>query len=38
VCGGAGPTAYEMARGELAHYFGDDLVRELDLHAARSAG
>jgi hypothetical protein len=30
VCGGAGPTAYEAARSELAFYFGDDLVRELD--------
>ncbi|MEO8563180.1 MAG: hypothetical protein ABI601_13945 [bacterium] len=34
VCGGTGPTAYEMARGELAHYFGDALVRELDRYAA----
>ncbi len=30
VCAGPGPTAYEMARGELAYYFGDALVRELD--------
>jgi len=37
VCGGAGPTAYEMARGELAHYFGEELVRELDDHVARAA-
>jgi Fe-S-cluster containining protein len=37
ICGGAGPTAYEMARGELAHYFGEDLVAELDLHAARTS-
>jgi Fe-S-cluster containining protein len=37
VCGGAGPTAYEMARGELAHYFGEELVRELDLHATSAA-
>ncbi|MEO6526139.1 MAG: hypothetical protein ABIP93_05905 [Gemmatimonadaceae bacterium] len=37
VCAGAGPTAYEMARGELAHYFGEDLVLELDLHASRAS-
>ena len=30
VCAGDGPTAYEMARVELAWYFGDALVRELD--------
>ena len=30
VCGGEGPTAYEMARSELAYYFGDALVAELD--------
>ena len=30
VCGGAGPTAYEMARDELAYYFGAELVLELD--------
>ena len=30
VCSGDGPTAYEMARVELAWYFGDALVRELD--------
>ena len=34
VCAGEGPTAYEMARGELRHYFGDDLVAELDVLAA----
>jgi Fe-S-cluster containining protein len=34
VCGGTGPTAYEMARTELAYYFGEELVAELDLHAA----
>jgi Fe-S-cluster containining protein len=34
VCGGTGPTAYEMARNELAYYFGEELVAELDLHAA----
>ena len=37
VCGGEGPTAYEMARPELAHYFGAELVGELDAHAARAA-
>ena len=35
ICLGEGPTAYEMARAELAHYFGPDLVNELDLIAER---
>jgi hypothetical protein len=30
VCAGDGPTAYDMARSELAYYFGADLVAELD--------
>ena len=30
VCAPDGPTAYEMARVELAYYFGPPLVRELD--------
>ncbi|MDQ2666288.1 MAG: YkgJ family cysteine cluster protein [Gemmatimonadota bacterium] len=30
VCVGDGPTAYEMARTELAWYFGEELVAELD--------
>lgn len=34
VCAGSGPTAYEMARAELAHYFGPELVSELDGVAA----
>lgn len=33
VCAGDGPTAYDMARGELAYYFGAKLVTELDAHA-----
>ena len=37
VCAGDGPSAYEMARGELAHYFGRELVAELDVHAATVA-
>lgn len=37
VCSGEGPTAYEMARAELRHYFGDELVVELDLLAEESA-
>jgi len=37
VCAGAGPTAYEMARAELRHYFGDALVAELDALAERAA-
>ena len=30
ICAGDGPTAYEMARSELAFYFGEELVAELD--------
>lgn len=30
VCAGDGPTAYDMARSELAYYFGAELVVELD--------
>ena len=30
VCAGEGPTAYDMARAELAYYFGEELVVELD--------
>jgi hypothetical protein len=37
VCGGEGPTAYEMARSELAFYFGEELVAELESLAARAA-
>ena len=37
VCAGDGPSAYEMARAELAYYFGPDLVAELDVHAASVA-
>jgi Fe-S-cluster containining protein len=33
VCAGDGPSAYEMARGELAYYFGVELVTELDALA-----
>jgi hypothetical protein len=35
ICAGEGPTAYEMARAELRHYFGDELVIELDALAER---
>jgi hypothetical protein len=35
VCAGEGPTAYEMARAELAYYFGDALVSELDAMNGR---
>ena len=35
VCGGEGPTLYAAARGELAHYFGEGLVAELDALAPR---
>jgi hypothetical protein len=34
VCAGSGPTLYEGTRGELAYYFGDALVAELDGLAA----
>jgi hypothetical protein len=37
VCGGSGPTAYEMARAELQHYFGAELVAELDALAKRES-
>ena len=37
VCAGEGPTAYEMARGELAYYFGAALVAELDALAQSRA-
>jgi hypothetical protein len=30
VCAGEGPTLYDGVRGELAYYFGDALVAELD--------
>jgi hypothetical protein len=30
ICGGEGPTLYRGAREELAYYFGEALVRELD--------
>ena len=32
-CAGDGPTAYEMARNELAYYFGAELIAELDALA-----
>ena len=37
VCAGEGPTAYEMARAELAFYFGDGMISELDAMAQSSA-
>jgi len=37
VCSGSGPTLYEGARDELAHYFGPELVAELDEIAAEVA-
>jgi hypothetical protein len=30
VCAGDGPSVYEGGRGELAYYFGQGLVEELD--------
>jgi hypothetical protein len=35
ICAGEGPTVYEGARGELAYYFGDAFVGELDGLAQR---
>jgi hypothetical protein len=35
VCAGDGPTLYRGARGEIAHYFGASLVRELDTLEAQ---
>jgi len=37
ICAGEGPTAFEMARVELRHYFGDEFVAELDALAERVA-
>lgn len=37
VCAGDGPTAYAMARAELAWYFGEELVAELDEIGRRYA-
>jgi hypothetical protein len=37
-CSGDGPTAYEAARDELAYYFGDSFVEELDSVASSLAG
>lgn len=34
ICAGSGPSAYEMARGELGYYFGAELVEELDRLAS----
>ena len=34
VCAETGPTAYEAVRDELAYYFGESLVNELDTVAA----
>ncbi len=38
VCAGEGPSLYDGVRGELAYFFGDALVAELDaLKASRAA-
>jgi Fe-S-cluster containining protein len=37
VCLDQGPTVYQGVRDELAHYFGTDLVTELDAIALQSA-
>ena len=38
VCGGQGLSIYEGLRGELAYYFGDALVSELDSIRAQTTG
>ena len=37
ICRDDGPTVYEGVRDELAHYFGADLVAELDALALHSS-
>lgn len=37
ICGGQGPSIYEGLRGELAYYFGDALISELDSIRAQTA-
>jgi hypothetical protein len=37
VCGGAGDTLFEGARDELAYFFGDGLIGELDALAKAAA-
>jgi len=37
-CLGAGPTLYRGAREDVRHYFGPELVAELDMLEARAAG
>jgi hypothetical protein len=36
ICGGAGPSVYDGARGELDYYFGAEFVAELDALAKLS--
>jgi Putative zinc- or iron-chelating domain len=36
ICGGQGPSLYDGARDELAYYFGDAFVAELDSIRARA--
>ncbi len=35
ICAGQGPSLYDGVRGELAHYFGDGFVGEVDEIRAR---
>jgi hypothetical protein len=35
ICSGSGPSLYDGVRDELAHYFGDAFVAEIDLIRAR---
>jgi len=37
ICAGDGPTLYEAVRPELAYYFGEAFVTELDAIGAQSA-
>lgn len=38
VCSGNGPSLYDGAREELAYYFGDDFVSEIDAIQATAFG
>ena len=36
ICSGDGPSLYDGVRGELAHFFGEELVAALDAWRART--
>jgi hypothetical protein len=35
ICSGDGPSLYDGVRGELAHFFGEELVAALDTLGER---